>query len=446
MQKASRSIYIGMIMSIIWCLVFIYVISAYAETIAWGIIVATNAGVFIASALCFNEWKHAPLNSHNEKPKEFLYYGSIIAIIAMIMLCCILCSYKSLSVAIDVIDASADFTKKTKRIICVSIGYFIFQMIIFVIWAFSVACLWSWGDIQVESVEKQEKNTIFAAGQAQNFYYALYFMIFMIVWILEWFTAKVNFITMYSASSYYFNSTRKEEGDADVTAAFKATYFVHAGSLAFGSFIIAAVKVIDFLLTVILEHALKQSGDNAAVKLVVRCAECCMACIEKIVDYINKSAYAYMAITGDSFCTSAWNGFLLQMKHGMGFVFAKFLAEMFILLGKIFITMINCLFTYCVMKYGFKDYQGDDAITSSVGPLFVVAFVSYLSACVFLGLFDETALALMTCVSMDTDLNDGTPRYGPETFHNACDKILADEKKINAKVEEEGGDASNTMV
>lgn len=171
-----------------------------------------------------------------------------------------------------------------------------------------------------------------------------------------------------------------------------------------------------------------------------------MACIEKIVDYINKSAYAYMAITGDSFCTSAWNGFMLQLKHGMGFVFAKFLAEMFILLGKIFITMINCLFTYCVMKYGFKDYQGDDAITSSVGPLFVVAFVSYLSACVFLGLFDETALALMTCVSMDTDLN-GTPKHGPATFHSAWESSLkASEEKKGVKVEEEGGDASNTMA
>jgi len=56
MQKASKSIYIGMAMSIVWCLVFIYVISAYAEQIAWGIIVSTNVGVFIASALCLKEW------------------------------------------------------------------------------------------------------------------------------------------------------------------------------------------------------------------------------------------------------------------------------------------------------------------------------------------------------------------------------------------------------
>jgi len=322
-------------------------------------------------------------------------------------------------------------------------------MIVFVIWAFSVACLWSWGDIQVESVDKQAKNTIFAAGQANNFYYALYFMIFMIVWILEWIGAKVNFITMHSASTYYFSSDPKrpegeQEGDADVTAAIKATYCYHAGSLAFGAFILAAVKIIDFILTALLEHALKQSGDNAAVKLIVRCAECCMACIEKVVDYMNKSAYAYMAITGDSFCTSAWNGFMLHLKHGMSFVFAKFLAEMFILIGKIFITMVNILFTYCVMKYGFKDYEGDDAITSSVGPLFVVAFVTYLSACVFLGLLDETALALMTCTSLDSDLN-GDPKYGPPTFHDAWASSAAahEEKKNGAKVQ---GEEGNNMV
>lgn len=71
---------------------------------------------------------------------------------------------------------------------------------------------------------------------------------------------------------------------------------------------------------------------------------------------MNKSAYAYMAVTGDGFCSSAWSAFMLQLKHGMGFTFAKFLAEMFILVGKVFITMLNCVFTYCLMKYGFKDY------------------------------------------------------------------------------------------
>jgi len=125
MSKASKSIYIGMVTSVFWCIVFIYFLSAFAEEISWGIIVATQIGIFAGSALCFKEWQAAPLNSHGEKPKQFLVIGSFVAVLGLVMLCCIFCSYKSLKVAIDVVDASADFTKKTKRIIGVSVVYFV---------------------------------------------------------------------------------------------------------------------------------------------------------------------------------------------------------------------------------------------------------------------------------------------------------------------------------
>jgi choline transporter-like protein 2/4/5 len=59
------------------------------------------------------------------------------------------------------------------------------------------------------------------------------------------------------------------------------------------------------------KKAEKQSGDNQVVKYVVKCAECFLALLEKICDYINASAYAYQAVSGDSFCTSAWNAFML---------------------------------------------------------------------------------------------------------------------------------------
>jgi len=445
MKKASTSIYIGMAMSIVWSLVFIYVISAFAETIAWGIIIATNVGLFAAGAMALLEYKDKlaePSSDSltNKPPTEYLVIGIVILIVACIMLCMVCCGMSQLKTAIDVVDASADFTKKTKRILCVSVSYFILQMIIFIIWCFSVACLWSWGDIRVDSIEHQSKETFFAPGQKNKFYYALFFMIFMIVWILEWISAKVNFITMYSASTYYFTSNANVDGEANVGDAFKAAYVYHAGSLAFGSFIIALVKILDFIVMTLCEYALKSTGDNAAAKLLVRCAECCMSCIEKVVDYINKSAYAYMAVTGDSFCSSAWSSFLLQLKHGLGFTFAKFLAEMFILVGKIFITLFNVAFTYALMKYAFKDFEGDDAITSANGPLVVVALVTYLCTVVFLGLFDETVLALMTCVCIDIDTNE-EPKFGPPTFHDALGRISEGKKEVAP----EGKDANEVV-
>lgn len=57
-----------------------------------------------------------------------------------------------------------------------------------------------------------------------------------------------------------------------------------------------------------------------------------------------------MAVTGENFCTSAWNGFLLNLSYGLEFVWANMLAEIFIFLGKIFIVVLNCFTLLFFMK------------------------------------------------------------------------------------------------
>jgi len=154
-----------------------------------------------------------------------------------------------------------------------------------------------------------------------------------------------------------------------------------------------------------------------------------MTCIEKIVDYINKAAYAYMAVSGDSFCKSAWNGLLLNLKHSLEFAWAKVLAELFILTGKLSLVALNCGVLYLTMNYITDDFTGPEAVSSIYSPMIIVAIITYVAASVFLGLFSNTVLSLMTCLAIDVDLN-GTPKYGPPTFHDSLDKFKVE--KTNA--------------
>jgi choline transporter-like protein 2/4/5 len=126
------------------------------------------------------------------------------------------------------------------------------------------------------------------------------------LWILNFIVAKTNFITMCSASSYYFNSSPDGEGSAEVMQAVKFAYMNHFGSLAFGSFIIALIQFIRIVFHYFAEKALNASGESSVIKCIICCAECILKCIEKICDYINNAAYSYMAVSGDSFCSSAW--------------------------------------------------------------------------------------------------------------------------------------------
>ena len=344
--------------------------------------------------------------------------GAIIfGCLATFFCCCVICSFKSLKLAIDVIDASADFLAGTKRIVLVPILYFFLILIAIMVWSGAVACVMSMGKITADDIIPQGKNVEWG----ENTSYMLWFMLFGILWITAWLEYTCNIVVMISASTYYFNSNANEEGAADVSLGFSIAYTYHMGSVAFGSFIIALVRFIRIVFLYLAKQAQKSSGDNPVVKGVVQCANCVLACIEKICDYINSAAFAYMAVSGDNFCSSAWNGFLLNIKHLMKFSFANLIAKIFILLGKVSITVANCFSLYFLMSDAvFGDAQ---EVSSHLGPIAVIALTTYITASIFLGLFDTVVMALMTCLAIDMDLHSGTPAFGPPTFHDSVTKI-----------------------
>lgn len=159
--------------------------------------------------------------------------------------------------------------------------------------------------------------------------------------------------------------------------------------------------------------------------MIVACATACLKCIEKVCDYINDSALAYMAVSGKGFCTCAFESFLLQIRHTAKFSFANLLAKIFIFLGKIGITVGNCLSLMFIMKNITMDTE---EVGSVAGPVVIVAVFSFLTASVMLGMFDSVVLSMLTCLSIDLDLNDGQPAKGPKTFHDGVNKM--DETKI----------------
>ena len=443
MYLSSRAIYGSMAMSFIYCLLFIYLMSWFAEYIAWAMVLLTQIGLIGGAVFCFGEFlakknaaKTAGANAGQDNSMAFLGGGIIFSIFGLIFLLAVWCGFNSLRTAINVIDASADFLAKTKRIIGVPILYFFLTVVFTMVWLGCMLAINSIGDIQPDNgLIIQKRKAIRTAAENKTVNLMFLFMFFGILWIVAFLKAKTSFIVMVAASTYYFDSNEDKDGDAEVTLGFKYTYMYHAGSLAFGSFIIALIQFIRYVFMYFAEQAKRASGDNCAVRVVVGCADCLLRCLEKICDYINKSAYAYMAVSGDSFCSSAWNGFLLNIKHTMQFGWANFLASMFIFIGKISIVVLNVFSCYMIMKYVTKDLG---EISSPASPLLVVGAVTYIAASIFLGLFDEAVLAMMTCLAIDTDLNDH-PKFGPPTFHDSLDGFHSEEKEEKSNQVEEGG-------
>jgi hypothetical protein len=191
----------------------------------------------------------------------------------------------------------------------------------------------------------------------------------------------------------------------------------HLGSIIFGALVITIIRVIRFLFVYVAEKMLEATGEKGScwgkvVACMIKCADCILACIEKIVDYINNAAFAYMAIVGNNFCSSAWDGMLLNAKWAASFSAAKFFAVSLIFIGKLAITIFNvftCYFLIGVMKG--ETYNRD-------APCTVVAILSWITSDIWLSVFDKAILGIMTSLAVDTDLNGGEPKRGPKTFNH----------------------------
>lgn len=258
----------------------------------------------------------------------------------------------------------------------------------------------------------QGKNIHWEGNQKSRF--MAYFMFFGLLWIVAWMKYTSRFITIVSAMSYYFNSDATHEGSAEVCLGFTFAYWYHIGSVLMGSFIIAVVWFIKCAFLYLAKALGKFGGDNRVSKALLACGTCLLSCIERIVDYINIAGFCYVAVSGDSFCSSCWSAFLLNLKHCSKFAFANFLAKLFILLGKLAICTGNVFSLLAIMKM-----RGDmDEVTSTAGPIVVTTIVTYMTATIFLGVFDTSVMAILTCLALDMDLHGGVPIKGPPTFHD----------------------------
>ena len=163
-----------------------------------------------------------------------------------------------------------------------------------------------------------------------------------------------------------------------------------------------------------------------------------MRCIENVIEYLSKTGYAYMAISGQPFCKSAWNGFLLNMKYCAKFYFAHSIASMFVFIGILFITGSNLLVGVFLVNYVTKEVDDPEIELRSTFIIFLILSIFVASVC--LGLFDDAVVVILQCYAVDADLHYGKPKFGPTSYHEKLKAIYGDDD------EDKGGETGQVSV
>lgn len=228
----------------------------------------------------------------------------------------------------------------------------------------------------------------------------VYGQVFIFFWVYELIQAIFSYAVIVAVCTWYFTSTHDTAGNFSLSRGFWWSIRYNLGSLVFGSFILAVVWIIRIIFEYIQNQLEKSSGKSKTVKLVGDCLRCCLDCFHRFIKFINENAYIQMALTGESFCSSAVNAFVLAIKNSGTFFITNGAGMLLQILGKMCITVANTGICWAILTYN-PEFEELD---SPHAPLAVCFFFSFMMASVFMDVYNTTSLAILQCLYTDVDI------------------------------------------
>lgn len=223
--------------------------------------------------------------------------------------------------------------------------------------------------------------------------FAISFFVFL--WNNAFNVALGQIIIAMAVSIWFFS---REKGKTAVVArAVKTIFRYHVGSVAFGSFIVAVVQFIRYLMKYLEKQASAQK--NRVMVLVFKIVQCCLWCFEKCIKFLNKNAYIQIALHGTNFCTAAKQAFFLILRNALRFATVAALSGAVHLIGFVCIMAGTVIIGYFLVR------AMHDEINPVI-PCISYLFMSYIVAKLFMNVFGLAVDTSLQCFIACEEMGD----------------------------------------
>jgi solute carrier family 44 (choline transporter-like protein), member 2/4/5 len=252
----------------------------------------------------------------------------------------------------------------------------------------------------------------------------LAFHFFGLLWSQSFLNAVVICTTAGAVSKWYWCKDHRHWGSHRpghedehwvVFHSFRRAMRYHAGSLAFGSFIIAVVQMMRFALAYVERQASHLKEKNKTVKVLLCALHCFLWCFEKCVKYVSRNAYIIVAMRGRPFCSCAREAFFLICRNLSKVATVGIISSLMLNLGKLCIVAVSTLvmFTIVTAKPVLPSFfTGDlDSVSSPVLPMAATITLSYAIASYVFEIYQMAVDTILICFCEDLKLNAKSHKY-----------------------------------
>jgi len=281
-------------------------------------------------------------------------------------------------------------------------------------------------------------------GDTYNFF--LLYHVFGGLWTYA-FVIYFSYLTLAgTVAAWYWAKDKKKLGNFPVLDSMKRVIKYHLGSVAFGSFIIAVVRMIRLMFNYMMRR-MQRFKDNPVVKVFICVVNCCLKCLERFINFINKNAYIMIAIHGKAFCPSAKDAFMLLMRNILRVAAINVIGDVMLFIGKLFVMFGTLLASWAYFN-AIKDdptllpaaFRPSGPIdTMPIFPLIMCGIVGFIIGNAFMSVFEVAIDTIFLSFCEDLERNDGSaakPYYMSAALKDICGKKNEEDKKGKKKKNE----------
>lgn len=393
--------------------IFLFIIDWCAKPIVYTCLVVLCAGPIISGAYVVYASQDAGIDglvSTGDSTYD-LIIGCILLAFGFGFTVFTFCSCHAIEVAIGCVQASCECLFAMPTLLLQPALALAVHMVVFVVMAYGFVLLMSCGEVTQTDLEAYVaiSDSYNVQGIMRTFKFTtdqiemMFYYIFVFFWFCELVTASSQFVLSYAVQLWYF--VPYYEGESKDTPSFALgrgyciAFTYHLGTLMFGSLIIAIFR----LVRAILAYMARQAGEDAnpVVKGTLACCQCCLACFQQCIEFLNKNAYMDVAINSTDFCHAAKNA--LQIIAGMmpELAILNGATNIVFIAGLGAITTAGCFVTWELVTRAewFADalQHPDTYVSDPMTCTIAAGFISFIIALAFMTVFDSVSDTIIYC-------------------------------------------------
>ncbi|RNE97962.1 solute carrier family 44 protein member 2 [Trypanosoma rangeli] len=234
--------------------------------------------------------------------------------------------------------------------------------------------------------------------------------IFGFFWTMTFINALCFTTIAFVSVFWYFSSLYNAEKSVPTCGVCKGifwTLFYHTGTLALGSFLIAIIQTIRFVLSYFVRKAQSLVHDTGMIRCMACYLECFIAYFVRVISVINTNAFVMMCLTSHGFCISACRAIQFIMSYTVELIFLTWFINILTFLVELLVVTGCCVSAYFLCKM--PELATD--IQVFVMPLIVIGVMTLLLSRAFFSVYESAATALLVCYCYDLKVNASRGMY-----------------------------------